>query len=286
MREKNTVQNVRLNAGGMRMTEILGRNIKEIIRENPALETVLADFSIGCTACSLGTCLLKDIVEIHNLAPDQEQNLMRRIAEVVFPGLAVTIPVPPRKHQQKPGETTLCPPLRELVDEHSLIKRLLRILPTVLERMDANAVGSAEIIGDSIAFIKEFADAFHHAKEEKILFSYFDMKSDIIASFCKEHETGRAHVRAAQEWSAAGNPSAVRENLTAYGTLLSEHIKKEDEILYPWMNRSLSDNQVGRLFSDFASVNDQHSEEVKKYAAWIARVELTFQKNTKPVPVS
>jgi hemerythrin-like domain-containing protein len=267
------------------MTEILDRNIKEIIRENPALEPILAEFSIGCTACSLGTCRLKDIVEIHNLSPDQEQKLMHRIAEVAYPGLSVTIPVMPRKTQARPSDTKLCPPLRELVDEHSLIKRLLRLLPAILDGMDAQADGIEKTINECIGFIREFADEFHHAKEEKILFSYFDAKSDIIASFLKEHDMGRTHVRAAREGLAAGEHRAVREQLLAYAALLTEHIQKEDEVLYPWMNRTLSDNQVGRLFSDFANVNNQYSGKAGNYSAWMARTEQLFEKKSGPVSV-
>jgi len=43
----------------------------------------------------------------------------------------------------------------------------------------------------------------------------------------------------------------VRGHLTATGSSYG-HIRKEDEILYPWMDRNLSTAQVGALFSKFA----------------------------------
>jgi hemerythrin-like domain-containing protein len=265
------------------MKEILDRNIKEIIGEFPALGPVLSEFSIGCTVCSLGTCRLKDIVEIHNLSPERERLLMRRIAEIVFPGQKKDIPLIARKTEQKGNDAGLCPPLRELVEEHSLIKRLLSRVPQLVDRLDAGSAGARETIDESIAFVREYADAFHHAKEETILFSYFDANSDIIASFLKEHDAGRSHIRAAREALLKGDSKTVREHLAAYAGLLAEHIKKEDEILYPWMNRSLSDNQVGRLYSEFASVNNQYSEKAKTHAAFIARMEQSLVAKPEPV---
>jgi len=175
------------------MTELLDHNIKDIVHEYPALEAVLAEFSIGCTSCSLGSCRLKDIVEIHNLSPESEQRLMRRIAEIVYPGIAIAIPILSRTPETKAGEAGLCPPLRQLVNEHSLIKRFLRLVPAMIERIDTEK--DEQLALECANFAREYADEFHHAKEENILFGYFDETSEIINSFCKEHDMGRSHVR-------------------------------------------------------------------------------------------
>ena len=49
------------------MKEILNRFIKEIVDEYPEVGKVLEDNHVGCVTCNVGTCLLKDIIEIHNL---------------------------------------------------------------------------------------------------------------------------------------------------------------------------------------------------------------------------
>ncbi len=51
--------------------EFLNKSIKEIIRQHPKIERSLDEYKIGCAPCSVGTCLLKDIVEIHNLSPEE-----------------------------------------------------------------------------------------------------------------------------------------------------------------------------------------------------------------------
>ena len=80
------------------MNDLLNQNIKDIIGRYPAIAEALGLFHIGCTTCSVGTCKLKDIVEIHNLSDKDERALFLRIAEIVFPGQKVEIPRLPRKY--------------------------------------------------------------------------------------------------------------------------------------------------------------------------------------------
>ena len=61
------------------MKEFIGRYIKEIIDEYPEVAKTLEDSNIGCVTCNVGTCQLKDIIEIHNLSEDEEQVIRRAV---------------------------------------------------------------------------------------------------------------------------------------------------------------------------------------------------------------
>lgn len=261
------------------MTEILNQGIKDVLKSYPAVEAVLAGYNIGCTTCGLGTCLLKDIVEIHNLSVEQETLLMERIAGIVYPGKTISYTPQPRKQSAKSPGASMSPPLRSLVDEHAVIKRFIALVPRLLEENDPATDSGKSAFMTGVNFVKTFADSFHHAKEEDILFGYFDRNSEIIDSFTKEHELGRNHIRNVVKGCESGNQKLVSENLLAYGALLTEHIKKEDEILYPWMNRSLSDSKVGELFSKFAEVDGKFSSATKNGLAYISDLEKQYGKN-------
>ncbi|MBW2409269.1 MAG: hypothetical protein JRF72_05685 [Deltaproteobacteria bacterium] len=69
----------------------------------------------------------------------------------------------------------------------------------------------------------------------------------------------------------------VAENLMAYRDLLSEHIRKEDEILYPWTDNQLSTHQIGELFSKFNQADQQIGVSAEKYEAFIDRLENKFK---------
>ncbi len=43
------------------------RNIKAAITDYPGIGEILEKYGIGCTKCSIGTCLLQDVVAVHFL---------------------------------------------------------------------------------------------------------------------------------------------------------------------------------------------------------------------------
>ena len=79
------------------METYLNKGIKQIINQFPEVENILDEYGIGCSPCNVGTCLLKDIIEIHRLDADDEQKIMARIAKVFYPGKVVKIPQIKRK---------------------------------------------------------------------------------------------------------------------------------------------------------------------------------------------
>jgi hemerythrin-like domain-containing protein len=64
--------------------------------------------------------------------------------------------------------------------------------------------------------------------------------------------------------------------LAAYRELLSQHIKREDEIMLPWMDRQLSISQVGEMFSKFQVVEEKMDSYQRKYEGFISRVEKKY----------
>jgi hypothetical protein len=65
------------------MEAFLNKGIKEIIDQYPDVEKILDEYGIGCGPCSVVICELKDIVDIHNLPDNQEQELMQKIAGTI-----------------------------------------------------------------------------------------------------------------------------------------------------------------------------------------------------------
>ena len=162
------------------MEAYMNKGIKEVIDQFPDVEDILNEYDIGCGPCSVGTCLLKDIVKIHNLPADQEQEMMARIAQTISPGKKIEIPRVKRKIKERPEKFTYSLPMKMLVDEHVLIKRLVALIPAIVENLDAKSEEGRQIILDTVDFIRSYADKFHHAKEEEILFKYFDDSLDML----------------------------------------------------------------------------------------------------------
>ena len=253
----------------------LNKGIKEIITEYPEVEQILDEYEVGCGACEEGLCLLKDIVDIHNLDDDLETELMSRISKVIYPNKKVMFPKRKRKTQGR-KEIKYSPPMKKMVDEHVLIKRWLALIPKVIDELDLETEEGIQLINNGIDFIRNYADKYHHAKEEDETFKYFDENLDIIKVIRNDHVKVRGHVKVMLQAIKNKDKNTLAEHLSAYSEILPEHIKKEDEILYPWMDRSLTTKQIGQLYSKFNEIDEEYGEAPEKHRIFIEQLESRY----------
>lgn len=239
------------------MTELLERPIKEVIAEHPALGELLEREGIACVSCAAGSCRTREIIEVHGLSAERERAVLELIAGVVYPGRAVNISQVARAPGNAGASASLSPPLRTLVEEHRLILRWLSLVPSVAASLRAGEPGALDAARTGVELLREYADRFHHAKEEDTLFACFDAELEIVKSMRAEHEVARGHVRSASAALAAGDGARAADGLEAHRDLLREHIRKEDELLFPWMDRKLTTAEVGRLFAAFSEIERQ-----------------------------
>ncbi len=259
------------------MKNVLNKEIKEVINTYPEVGRILDEYGIGCVPCSVGSCLLKDVVGIHNLDPQQEATLMYRIEKAIYPDRNVPKPVVDVNKKSEPKKITYSPPVKKLVDEHVLIKRLLALIPLVVDYVENSAKVDKDLVLKCVDFIRTYADKYHHMKEEDILFKYVDNNAEIIQIMFKDHDTGRGHIRQVVEGAEKGNKAQIKEHLLAYRDLLTQHIKKEDEILYPWIDRQLSTTQVGEMFRKCNEADASVGDELpRKYEKFIIGLEEKF----------
>jgi hemerythrin-like domain-containing protein len=258
------------------MEAYLNKGIKKIIGEFPEIESILADYGIGCGPCMVGTCLFKDIVQIHDLPNDQENEMMARIAHAISPDQPIALEKIDRKPIVKSRNIKYSPPMKVLVDEHTWIKRFVALIPQIIKRVDLSTDEDMHLIRKCIEFIRQYADHFHHAKEEDVLFKYFDESKDILKAMHEDHKNARAHVAAMIQALEGKDEKALSERLQAYGDLLFEHIRREDDILYPWMDRAFSTTQVGKLFSEFRTVEKNTLYSPKEYEQFIQNIEAKY----------
>jgi hemerythrin-like domain-containing protein len=256
------------------MEKYLNMGIKDIIADFPEVGKILEDFMVGCVTCAVGTCLLKQVVEIHYLQPEQETELMYQIEKAIYPERQIERPgISGTGADLQTAGMTYSDPVQELVDEHKLIKRLLALIPWLVVKLNKSGL-DRQLVLNSVDFIRSYADRYHHAKEEDILFKYVDETQEVIQVMYEEHIIGRNHVKAVLEAVKDNNTEVICNNLLAYRELLTEHIKKEDELLYPWIVRQLNPIQVEELKQAFDRVNSELGLETQeKYENFIVKLE-------------
>ena len=252
--------------------EYMNKGVKDVITEHPELEAILDDYDIGCGSCMVGTCLLKDIVDVHGLPPETEQSMMARITKAIYPDAEVEIPEDTGNTQVE-RTFTYSPPVQILVDEHKLIKRLIALIPFISKSLNLATEEGRQLVLDGVDFIKTYADSFHHAKEEDLLFKYFDEDSEIVSAFHEDHRNARNHVKNIVEGVTEQDHARVTQHLGDYKELLTGHIQREDEILYPWMDRGISSDQEAELAKAFVEVDDKFGNVNEKYGVFVKRLE-------------
>jgi hemerythrin-like domain-containing protein len=113
-------------------------------------------------------------------------------------------------------------------------------------------------------------------KEEDILFDYTDRDAAIVQVILQDHEVARGYVGEIVRATEEGDASALCANLTHYRELLNEHITKEDEILYPNVDRGLTTHQVGEIWQRFADAESGLEADVARYERFITDLENRF----------
>jgi hemerythrin-like domain-containing protein len=150
-----------------------------------------------------------------------------------------------------------------MVDEHVLILRMIALVEQKSALLEQGKFRNWQFYLDAVDFIRTYADCFHHAKEEDVLFveliqNGMPEKSSPIEAMHLEHEQGRAHVRAMEEATQkaiAGEPgqgAIIAAHARGYAELLRGHIDKEDNILYPLAERILPEEVRGRMLAAYA----------------------------------
>jgi hemerythrin-like domain-containing protein len=153
---------------------------------------------------------------------------------------------------------------RLLMEEHEIIKRGLRVLEVLAAKAARGEDVPAPAVETLLGFLTGFADTHHHHKEEDILFpameeAGFPRDAGPVGVMLHEHDRGRELIAALRRCEPrAGWPPEERaqfaEAARAYGMLLSGHIEKENQILFPMAERALAredQQQVDQAFDEF-----------------------------------
>lgn len=115
-----------------------------------------------------------------------------------------------------------------------------------------------------VGFLKIFADTCHHGKEEGILFPAYEQhgvpnEGGPIGVMLAEHVEGRSHIKTMSQ--ALDQDPADRKSFSQaarnYIDLLRAHIQKENDVLYPFGDSFLSEDEQVSLFKQFEAHEEQ-----------------------------
>ena len=158
--------------------------------------------------------------------------------------------------------------LHSLVQEHRLIRQYLDNLAFAVERLEHGDRPPKEFFENAVLFAREFVDGYHHFKEEHQMFVLLAQKMKgkhdaAIEGLRYQHERGRTIVSAVADAIAGYDRGedraavAILESCAAFGSLLRQHINREDSVFYPMAKKELSQEDQARLQEEFRRADEK-----------------------------
>lgn len=141
-----------------------------------------------------------------------------------------------------------------LIEEHKNVSRMLVVMRKICFKLIETKEIDYDDFNNIISFIKNFADGHHHRKEEIFLFNKMVEnlgeagKNAITHGMLVEHDLGRLYIKNLEEALKKlkdGNEEAKLDliaNAISYSTLLENHIHKEDNVIFSFAKRRLSED--------------------------------------------
>jgi hemerythrin-like domain-containing protein len=148
-----------------------------------------------------------------------------------------------------------------LMDEHRVIEQVLNCLEKLADRCEAGEKLDGPSALKALDFFRNFADRCHHGKEEGHLFPLLEARGlaregGPTGVMLHEHEEGRRLITAMAGAIERDAPREFVPHARAYVKLLREHIRKEDNCLFPMAAGILSGTDAESLAQRFEHVEN------------------------------
>jgi hemerythrin-like domain-containing protein len=125
-----------------------------------------------------------------------------------------------------------------LQDEHRVIEQVLNCLEILADHCETEGKLDKTSALEALDFLRNFADRCHHGKEEGYLFPMlesrgFPRQGGPTGVMLLEHEVGRRLIAEMSRKVDEGAPQEFARYARNYIAVLREHIRKEDQRLFP-----------------------------------------------------
>lgn len=182
---------------------------------------------------------------------------------------------------------TMMKAIEILMKEHDSILKMIEITQNIFRKPEGEF--NIEHVRNVIDFIKNFADKYHHMKEEDVLFKEMEeygmpKEGGPIGVMLTEHDQGRFFVKNAAEAVENyqnGDHNAyeiMRNHLLSYCELLTNHIHKENFILYPMAEKILPEACLNNIWQKFEETDNSvnNSEYSGKYLNMVEELSKVY----------
>ncbi len=149
-----------------------------------------------------------------------------------------------------------------LEKEHEVIRKMLEVMKKQTVRILHQKEADKEWLSACLEYLSEYADTFHHQKEEQLLFDKLRTatpqgKMLVENGMLIEHDSARYYIRSLKKLlqEEVNDTVCVRiiGYMQAYIDLLERHIDKENGVAYAYAERMLEQDSIQEAFEKTSS---------------------------------
>lgn len=153
--------------------------------------------------------------------------------------------------------------------EHDVIKKAEEIINNCEGLWEKDAPKYIELVDKLIEFFREYADGYHHRKEEEVLFPAINNHPDfvlheIIDELQQHHESFRNYTKEIEEALDDNDFPKSYNLLQEYSNDLLDHIAAENEELFVLAENLLNEEELETVFFKFKDIDMELGENRKQ----------------------
>lgn len=147
-------------------------------------------------------------------------------------------------------------PIKVLFAEHDIIIAAVDIAKEADKLIETNEVGYEKLIRELISFFREYADQYHHNKEEKILFPEMGKRNElledgVIKEMLENHEDFRSMIKSIETFLDKKDYTKAQQQLLSYSEALLDHIAVENDEVFQMAESLFDTNELEKIYFHF-----------------------------------
>src|ERR1035437_3065592 len=156
-------------------------------------------------------------------------------------------------------------PVKVLFDEHDIIVSAINTAKEADKLIAKDEISYEKLVKNLIKFFREYADQYHHHKEEQILFPEMSKKNElledgVIKEMFENHEDFRDLIKSVETFLDEKNYTGAQKQLNIYTESLLDHIAVENDEVFQIAETLFGDEELEKIYFRFEDCDRELGE--------------------------
>ncbi len=159
-------------------------------------------------------------------------------------------------------------PVKVLFDEHEIIQSAIGIAKEAEILIAKDGIIYENTVRKLISFFREYADQYHHFKEEQILFPEMSKKNElledgVLKEMFENHSDFRSMIKSIEIFLDSKDYKEAQQQLNTYTETLLDHIAVENEEVFQMAEALFDDAELEKIYFRFEDCDRELGESNK-----------------------